>query len=155
MIADGFHNFLGEYRTNSCVNDKHIYGICHKTFARKSLFFESSHYSYVIMSAMASQITSFMIVYSTVYSRLRSKKTSRLRGTALCAGKTPVTGEFPAPLQWRHNGHNSVSNHQPHDCLLNHLFRRRSKKTREMFPFDDVIMYFVNITPLPLQWNLI
>ena len=32
-------------------------------------------------------------------------------------------------LQWRHNGHNSVSNHQPHDCLLNHLFRRRWKKT--------------------------
>ena len=32
-------------------------------------------------------------------------------------------------LQWRHNAHDSVSNHQPHDCLLNHLFRRRSKKT--------------------------
>ena len=31
-------------------------------------------------------------------------------------------------LQWRHNGHDSVSNHQPHDCLLNRLFRRRSKK---------------------------
>ena len=33
------------------------------------------------------------------------------------------------PLQWRHNGHDSVSNHQPHDCLLNHLFNCRSKKT--------------------------
>ena len=22
-------------------------------------------------------------------------------------------------LQWRHNGHDDVSNHQPHDCLLN------------------------------------
>ena len=31
-------------------------------------------------------------------------------------------------LQWRHNGHDSVSNHQPHDCLLNRLFRHRSKK---------------------------
>ena len=31
-------------------------------------------------------------------------------------------------LHWRHNGHGSVSNHQPHDCLLNRLFRRRSKK---------------------------
>ena len=67
-------------------------------------------------------------------------------------------------LRWRHNGCDSVSNHQPHDCLL--LFRRRSKKdqssaslafvwgihrglvnsphkwpvTRKMFPFDDVIM---------------
>ena len=32
-------------------------------------------------------------------------------------------------LQWRHNGRHSISNHQPHDCLLNGLFRRRSKKT--------------------------
>ena len=70
-------------------------------------------------------------------------------------------------LHWRHNGRDSVSNHQPHDCLLNRLFRRRSKKnetsaslafvwgihrgpvnsphkwpvTRKMFPFDDVIMF--------------
>ena len=33
------------------------------------------------------------------------------------------------PLQWRHNERNGISNHQPHDCLLNRLFRRRSKKT--------------------------
>ena len=68
--------------------------------------------------------------------------------------------------QWRRNEPDGVSNHQPHDCLLNRLFRRRSKKTsssaslafvrrihrwpvnslhkgpvtRKMFPFDDVIM---------------
>ena len=70
------------------------------------------------------------------------------------------------PLRWRHNENDSVSNHQPHGCLLNRLFRRRSKKTsklrdtglcvgnspgpvnsphkgpvtRKMLPFDDVIM---------------
>ena len=69
-------------------------------------------------------------------------------------------------LRWRHNDHAGVSNHQPHGCLLNRLFRRRSKKTpklrvtglcagnspgpvnsphkgpvtRKMFPSDDVIM---------------
>ena len=32
-------------------------------------------------------------------------------------------------LQWRHNGRDGVSNHQPHDCLLNRLLRRRSKRT--------------------------
>ena len=32
-------------------------------------------------------------------------------------------------LRWRHNGRDVVSNHQPRDCLLNRLFRRRSKKT--------------------------
>ena len=30
-------------------------------------------------------------------------------------------------LQWRHNQRDGVSNHQPHDCLLNRLFRHRSK----------------------------
>ena len=33
-----------------------------------------------------------------------------------------------SPLQWRHNEHDGVSNHQPRNCLLNRLFRRRSKK---------------------------
>ena len=35
-------------------------------------------------------------------------------------------------LLWRHNGRNGVSNHQPHGCLLNRLFRRRSKKTAKL-----------------------
>ena len=35
-------------------------------------------------------------------------------------------------LRWRHNGHDCVSNHQPHHCLLNRLFRRRSKKTSKL-----------------------
>ena len=36
-------------------------------------------------------------------------------------------------LRWRHNGRASVSNHQPHDCLLNRLFRRRSNKTSKLW----------------------
>ena len=35
-------------------------------------------------------------------------------------------------LQWRHNKHYGVSNHQPHDCLVKRLFRRRSKKTAKL-----------------------
>ena len=31
-------------------------------------------------------------------------------------------------LEWRHNERDGVSNHQSQDCLLNRLFRRRSKK---------------------------
>ena len=45
---------------------------------------------------------------------------------------TPAPSILTDPLQWRHNGHDSVSNHQPHDCLLNRLFRRRSKKTSKL-----------------------
>ena len=47
------------------------------------------HYCDVIMGAMSSQITSFTIVYS---------KLSKLRVTGLCAGTSPVTGEFPAQM---------------------------------------------------------
>ena len=68
---------------------------------------------------------------------------------------------------WCHNGHDGVSNHQPPDCLLSRLFRRKSKKISKLrvtglcegnstvtgeFPaqrasnaenvsFDDVIIY--------------
>ena len=38
----------------------------------------------------------------------------------------------PDSLRWRHNDHAGVSNHQPHDCLLNRLFRRKSKKTSKL-----------------------
>ena len=38
----------------------------------------------------------------------------------------------PKSLRWRHNGRDSVSNHQPHDCLLNRLFRCRSMKTSKL-----------------------
>ena len=35
-------------------------------------------------------------------------------------------------LQWRSNERDGISNHQPHDCLLNRLFMRRSKKTSKL-----------------------
>ena len=46
------------------------------------------HYSDVIMGTVASQVTILTIVYSTIY---RSKKTSKLRVTGLCAGNSPGT----------------------------------------------------------------
>ena len=48
-------------------------------------------------------------------------------------GNKPVLVQIMAyPLQWRHNGRDCVSNHQPHQCLLNHLFGCRSKKTSKL-----------------------
>ena len=66
----------------------------------------------VIMTTMASQITSLMVLYSIVYSDSRSKKTSKLRVTGLCVGNSP------RPVNSPHKG----------------------PVTRKMFPFDDVIM---------------
>ena len=70
------------------------------------------------MIAMASQITSPTIVYSNVYSRRRSNKTSMLRVSGLCDGNSPITGEFPAQrasneenvfIWWRHHGMEQLS----------------------------------------------
>ena len=35
---------------------------------------------------------------------------------------------YSAALHWRHNEHYGVSNHQPHSCLLNRLFRQQIKE---------------------------
>ena len=35
---------------------------------------------------------------------------------------------WPNTLQWRHNELDGVSNHQPHDCLLNRLFKAQIKE---------------------------
>ena len=77
-------------------------------------------------------------------------------------------------LQWCDNERDGVSNHRRLECLLNRLFRRRSKKTsnfaslalvrwihwgpgnspytwpvtRKMFPFDDVIMFPTKINEM-------
>ena len=45
----------------------------------------------------------------------------------LCQGM-----ETALSLQWCHNERDGISNHQPHDCSLNCLFRRRSKKTSKL-----------------------
>ena len=45
---------------------------------------------------------------------------------------TDIAGCALCTLQWRHHGQIGVPNHQPHDCLLNRLFRRRAKKTSNL-----------------------
>ena len=56
----------------------------------------SFHYSDVIMSTMASQITSISNCLLSHLFRRRSKKTSKPHVTGLCEGNSPETGEFPA-----------------------------------------------------------
>ena len=50
------------------------------------------------MGTMASQITGFTIVYSIVYSGADQWKKYKPRVTGLCAGNSPVAGEFPAQM---------------------------------------------------------
>ena len=79
-----------------CIILSNIQGLC---VARSFIYpFKNMSIQHVKMSAMVSQITSLTSVYSTVYSRCRSKKTSKLCITGLCAGNWPVTGEFSTQM---------------------------------------------------------
>ena len=71
------------------------------------------HYGDIIMGAIASQITSLTIVYSTVYSDAEQRKHQSSTSLAFVRGthREPVNSPHKWPV------------------------------TRKMFPFDDVIMY--------------
>ena len=73
----------------------------------------SIHYSDIIMSAMASQITNLTIVYSTVYSVTDQRKHQSTASLAIVRGihQCPVNSSHKWPV------------------------------TRKIFPFDDVIIY--------------
>ena len=68
------------------------------------------------MGAMASQITSLTVVYSTVYSATDQRKHQSSVSLAFVRGihRWPVNSPYKGPVTW------------------------------EMFPFDDVIMSFVS-----------
>ena len=78
----------------------------------KPNIFAIYHYNDVIMSAMASQITSLTIIYSTVYSGTDERKHQSSVSLAFVRGihRWPVNSPHKGPV------------------------------TRKMFPFDDVIM---------------
>ena len=82
-----------------------------------------NHYVDVIMETKASQITSLTIPYSIVYSGGDQRWHQRSASLAICAGNSPVTGEFPA--QMASNAEN-VSIWWRHDIVLssNNLHQR-------------------------------
>ena len=77
------------------------------------IMYRKTHYCDVIMGAMGSQFTSLTIVHSTVYSGVDQRKH---QSSASLAFLWEITGDRWIPAQMASNA--------------------------EMFPFDDVIMYF-------------
>ena len=88
--------------------------ISKRLYKQKPIFrdIEFSHYNDVIMGAMASQITSLTIVYSSIYSGADQRKLQSSASLAFVKGihRWPVNSPHEGPV------------------------------TRKMFPFDDVIM---------------
>ena len=89
---------------------EHIFNTSHESHNWTKMF--SCHYNDVIMGAIASQITSLTIVYSTVYSGADKRKHQS------SASLVFVRGIHRGPVN------------SPHKWPV----------TRKMFPFDDVIM---------------
>ena len=96
------------------------------------------------MSIKASQITSNSTVCLTTWS---TKQWTRDHQSAISLfflwwksigsrwillTKGPSVMRKAFSLLWCHNDHGGISNHQPHGCLLNCLFRRKSKKTSKL-----------------------
>ena len=91
-----------------------------RSAVRALLCFVVAHYNDVIMGAMASEITSLTIVYSTVYSSLDQRKHQSSASLAFLRGihRWPVNSPHKWPVK------------------------------RKMFPFDDVIMWYHSILPM-------
>ena len=86
---------------------------------------EIHHYNDVMMSTIASQITSLTIAYSTVYSGADQRKHQRFASLAFVQGihRGPVNSPHKGPL------------------------------TRKMFPFNDVIMRWKMTTKSTYQYH--
>ena len=92
------------------------YSSSHRPASTTKIF--GDHYIDVIMGAMASQITSLAIIYSTVYSDVQQRKHQSSASLAFVWGihRSPVNSPHKGPV------------------------------TRKMFPFDDVIMITLDFT---------
>ena len=96
----------------------------HSTLYWSFIALVTNHYRDVIMGAMASQITSLMIVYSTVYSGADKHQSSASLAFVRGIHRWPVNSPHKWPV------------------------------TRKMFPFDDVIMWPIFVTEsFHIHWN--
>ena len=105
------------------------------------------------MGAMAPQITSLTIVYSTVYSPADQKQTSKLRITGLCEGNSMLTIEFPAQrasnvenvsIRWHHHDCSKLR-HIPEDLYDRPILLRATSRyliqcwPRSMMPYTFIM----------------
>ena len=81
----------------------------------------------------------YFYVTNTLAGAIQLKVQINSRSHTQCRRQNPTCNQFGCccfsrhnSLQWRHNEHDGVSSHQPHDCLLNRVFRHRSNKTSKL-----------------------
>ena len=119
LVTVGLHRKKFHSMTSPCHGIYCIHMIkfdfVNTTHWKQGVVMVSTHYSDVMMGAMASQITSLTSAYSTVNSGTDQRKHQSSTSQAFVRGihRSPVNSPHKRPV------------------------------TRKMFPFDDVIMYTV------------
>ena len=123
------------------------------------------HYDDVIMSTIASQITSLTIVYSTVYSDADQRRHQSSASLAFVWGnnrwpvKSRTKGQLRGKcfhlmtsswkiLQIQCNGTNYSTTIKQRSTITI-LFSHKGPVTRKMFPFDNVIMQYFSQVMAP------
>ena len=100
---------------------------CYSTIMHRKMGFRKRHYCGVMVGAMASQITSLTIVYSSIHSSADQRRHQSSASLAFVRGihRWPVNSPYKWPV------------------------------TRKMFPFDDVIMHMAWAikTYISLVWD--
>ena len=115
---------VAQYSNEQFLRKRHTKGTSQYVAAMTRVHFTSkSHYGDVMMGAMASQITSLTIVYTTVYSGADQRK-----------------HQSSASLVFVRGIHQWPVNSQP-----------KWPVTRKMFPFDDVIMIALHMPGEPFS----
>ena len=117
---------------------------------------EQKHYCDVIMSAMASQITSLMIVYSTVYSGAYQEKDQSSASLAFVRRihRWPVNSPHKGPVTWKTFPFDDVTMNAvgsvirfPHHCV--NTFR---SKQNDHHSADDIFRWiFINEIYISIQ----
>ena len=114
-IVISFHGFYGLYGGTWFVRVCPWSGFIHSSvMVRKLLNWYSTH----LITPEYSTTHTRMLLNLHVTFKLHTQDASVLQS---------FSGQ--SSLQRRYNGRNGVSNHELHDCLLNRLFRSKSKKT--------------------------
>ena len=114
------------------------------------------------MGTIASLITSLTIVTQLFILLNRSKKTSNLRVTGLCAGNSPGTGEFPAQMAsnaetfsiwWRHHNGETLwakvffgLRHSGWGCIYRSFYFDYRCQYARLSAYKNVVNILVNIT---------
>ena len=93
------------------------------TFRRVYHVFE--YFTFFFNAVYGFYVANRRLIYSMFSGALRIGRLDKL---FLLKGFHNLDEGNAVSLQWRNNWHDGISNHQPHHCLLNRLFRRRSKK---------------------------